>query len=714
MPQSRWGIYLVDVFDNFLLIKDLPGYALLEPIPLRKTPVPPIIPEKVDLAQTEAVVYIPDIHVGDGLKGVPRGTVKSLRLVTYHFAYQGMGGLVGVVGVDGPWDIKRVLGTVPVNPDGSAKFRVPANTPISIQPLDDEGKAIQLMRTWMTAMPGEVVQCSGCHEPQNSAPPRRDSMAAGRPPARIQPWRGPLRGFSYRREVQPVIDKYCVGCHNEPRPSNPLAAFDLRGTKKITDWQKWAAPSTAGNFSVGYAELHRFVRRPGIESDYHLLEPMEFHADTTQLVQMLKKGHYNVKLDAEAWDRLITWIDLNCPFHGTWGEEIDRPGIQRQRRRDLLKLYANVDDDPEAVLKPAPPVRPLMPESMPPAGPKSLACPGWPFDAAEARRRQAAWAGKKRGQSPFVRSTLRAVPAKGDCPLFLSSDHGTRKKIDLGQGVSLEMVLIPPGEFVMGSAAGAVDEEPLARVRIERPFWMATKEVTNRMYSLFDPSHQSGVEDRNGYQFGLRGFPMNGPEQPVVRVSWNEAVAFCRWLSEKTGMKFALPSEAEWEYACRAGTATPFSYGDLDTDFSKFANLADAKLSEFASFPYDTSHEPMKNPSKYDDWLPKDARFNDGALLTVEPGRYLPNAWGLLDMHGNAAEWTRSTYRPYPYREEPAPEPAAAGRKVVRGGSWRDLPKHCTSSSRFSYLPFQRVYNVGIRVIAASDAIPAVNKVAGQ
>lgn len=686
MPQARWGIYLVDVFDNFVLIKDLPGYALLEPIPLRKTPRPPVIPDKVDLARTDAVVYIPDIYVGDGLKGIPRGTVKSLRLFTYHFAYQGMGGLLGVVGMDGPWDIKRVLGTVPVQPDGSAKFRVPANVPISLQPLDAEGKAIQLMRTWMTAMPGEVVQCSGCHEPQNSAPPRVTSMALTQPPAAIKPWRGPLRGFSYQREVQPVIDKYCLGCHNgQPQPDGSRIA-DLRGNVKLTDWSS-VTPGNggghAGKFSVGYAELHRYVRRPGIESDFHMLEPMEFHADTTQLVQMLKKGHYGVELDAEAWDRLITWIDLNCPYHGTWGEEIDNPGRQRERRRDLLKRYANVDDDPEAVPRlPATPVQPLPPRPKAVAGPVAVDCPGWPFDANEARRRQAA-----------------AAPE-------------TRKKIDLGNGVSLDLVLIPAGEFVMGSAAGAADEQPLTRVRIERPFWMATKEVTNQMYQLFDPKHDSRIEDKNAYQFGIHGYPVNRPEQPVVRVSWLEAVAFCRWLSAKTGMHFALPSEAEWEYACRAGSAGPFSFGDLNTDFSKFANLADAKLSEFASDPF-TVDTPLKNPTKYDDWLPKDSRFNDGALLTVEPGRYQPNAWGLFDMHGNAAEWTRSTYRPYPDVDEPIAEsPSNVGRKVVRGGSWRDLPKHSTSSYRLSYLPYQRVFNVGFRVVAPAVGPAAVTKVA--
>jgi formylglycine-generating enzyme required for sulfatase activity len=670
-PQSLWGIYLADVFDNLLLIKELPGYALLEPLPLRRTPRPPVIPDKVDMARNDAVVYLPDIYVGDGLKGIPRGTVKQLRILTYNFAYHGMGGLVGVVGVDGPWDIKRVLGTVPVYPDGSAKFRIPANTPVALQPLDAEGKALQLMRSWMTAMPGEVVQCAGCHEKQNTAPPARTSLARGREPDVIRPWHGPTRGFSYAREVQPVIDRYCVGCHNgQPRPDGP-ALSDLRGTRKITDWQKWAAPSSAGRFSVGYAELHRFVRRPGIESDYHLLTPMEFHADTTELVQILNGGHHNVKLDAEAWDRLVTWIDLNCPYHGTWGEDIAKPGVQRQRRRDLLKLYAQVDDDPEAVPQTKHQnTAPVMPEPLRQIGPRSIECPGWPFDAAEARRRQAA-----------------AGPV-------------TRRKIDLGHGVSLEMVLIPAGEYVMGSTAGGVDEQPLHRVRIEKPFWMATREVTNQMYNLFYPAHDSGVEDRNGYQFGLRGFPCHQPEQPVVRVSWNEAVAFCRRLSQRTGQKFALPTEAEWEYACRAGTATTMFYGGLDADFSKFANLADSKLTEFASYPYDSRHTPLEKPSRYDDWIPKDPRCNDGALLAVEPGRYQPNAWGLRDMHGNVAEWTRSAYRPYPCRPDDGRNAATAeGRKVVRGGSWRDRPYRATSSFRLGYEPFQKVYNVGFRVV---------------
>ncbi len=672
-PTSLWGVFLVDVFDNMTLIKELPGYALLEPLPKRKTPTPPIIADKVKLASKTATVYISDIYAGEGLKGIPRGTVKRLRVFTYHFAYQGMGGLLGVIGMDGPWDIKRVIGTVPVHEDGSAKFEIPANTPISLQPLDEEGKALQLMRSWMTAMPGEAVSCKGCHGSHNAAPVTRQTMAQTQPTAKIEPWYGPTRGFSFPREVQPVLDKYCVGCHNGQPQADGAEIPDLRGSVKLTDWRSITPGNGgghAGKFSVGYAELQRFVRRPGIESDYHMLEPMEYHADTTQLVQILKKGHHNVKLDAEAWDRLITWIDLNCPYHGTWGEELDNPGRQRGRRRELLKRYGGVDDDPEAVPKTdKAAVEPVVPEPLPAAKDQVVDCPNWPFDAAEARLRQQA-----------------AGPAVG-------------QTIDLGDGVTTKLVLIPAGEFVMGSRTGDVDERPLSRVRIDRPFWMAATEVTNQQFNRFDHTHDSRVESKNTYQFGIHGYPVNRPSQPVVRVSWTEAAAFCRWLSKRTGRKFSLPSEAQWEYACRAGTATSTSYGELDADFSKFANLADAKLTQFASNPY-TVDTPLKNPPKYDDWIPKDARFNDGALLSVSPGTFQANAWGLFDMHGNVSEWTRTGYKPYPYHPADGRNDAAQpGRKVVRGGSWRDRPQRCTSSFRLSYQPYQRVYNVGFRVV---------------
>ena len=132
-PNDLWGIYLVDVFDNIVLVKELEDYALLEPIPFRPRVKPPVIASKVDLKSQEGLVYIEDIYAGPGLKGVPRGAVKQLRLFTYHFGYQGLAGISHRVGADGPWEPKRILGTLPVRADGSAFFRVPANTPISIQ-----------------------------------------------------------------------------------------------------------------------------------------------------------------------------------------------------------------------------------------------------------------------------------------------------------------------------------------------------------------------------------------------------------------------------------------------------------------------------------------------------------------------------------------------------------------------------------------------------
>jgi formylglycine-generating enzyme required for sulfatase activity len=268
----------------------------------------------------------------------------------------------------------------------------------------------------------------------------------------------------------------------------------------------------------------------------------------------------------------------------------------------------------------------------------------------------------------------------------------------------MDMVLVPPGEFVMGSASGYVDERPIARVKIDKPFWMGRLEVTNRQFRLFNPSHDSRVESRFAMQFGVRGFYVNRPEQPVVRVSWQQAMAFCEWLSRQTGERFMLPTEAQWEYACRAGTDTPFYYGHLDTDFSPFANLADAKLSEFVCHPYKKHREPYANPSKYDDWIPKDSRFNDGGFISEKGGAYQPNAWGLLDMHGNVAEWTRSAFRPYPYRaDDGRNDPTTAGPRVARGGSWRDRPPRARAAFRLSYRPYQPVYNVGFRVVCQAE-----------
>jgi hypothetical protein len=215
----------------------------------------------------------------------------------YEYGYRDYAG-GGAVSRDGCWDVRRIIGTVPVYEDGSASFTVPANTPISLQPLDEQGKAMALFRSWFVGMPGEYVSCIGCHEDQNEVPPSRSRIASGTSPVDPEIWYGPKRGFSFIREVQPVLDEYCVGCHSGSNAEeNEIPDFSYDSASK---------PPLRSRFSASYEALHPYVRRNGLESDYHTLTPLEFHADTSELVQILKKNHYGVQLDREAWDRLVT------------------------------------------------------------------------------------------------------------------------------------------------------------------------------------------------------------------------------------------------------------------------------------------------------------------------------------------------------------------------------------------------------------------------
>lgn len=681
-PDALWGIYLVDVFDNMVLLKELEGEALLEPIPLKPRPQPPVIADKVRTGRDDATVLMSDVYSGPGLAGVPRGTVKTLRVFSYHFGYQQVAGIDHRVGTDGPWEVKRILGTVPVENDGSAYFRIPAKTPVSVQPLDAEGRAVQVMRSWMTAMPGETLSCIGCHDRRDGTPaPGGPSLplAVRNAPRAIEPWRGPPRNVSFRNEVRPVLDRYCVGCHDgQPRPGGGTALVDLRLDQGALLCFRAGDPTLhlergiprerlvgryGGIFEPAYIALRSLVRVPGLESDLHMLPPMEFHASQSELVRMLKKGHHGVTLDAEAWDRLYTWIDLNAPEHGSWSEFVRINGPQRERRNALRLLYGGPVIEGEGLVDlPKAPVTPVVPEQTPRPQVRRVSLPGWPFDAAEAARRQ-------RAGGPTTRT------------------------VDLGGGLSLELARVPAGSFVMGDPDGVSDEQPPTPVRCNRPFWIGKFEVTNAQYARFDPRHESRYEHRGSWIFSedYLGYPLDRPDQPVVRVSWNEVVEFCRWLSSRSGLDVKLPTEAQWEYACRAGAATPFSFGAADADFSPFANLADATIRDLAA----KSWSP-RTP----DIVPRDVRFDDRSLVTAAVGQYRPNAWGLHDLHGNAAEWTRTLERPYPYAEDDGRnDPAVSGLRIVRGGSWRDRPVLARASARQAYAAYQKVFNVGFRVV---------------
>jgi formylglycine-generating enzyme required for sulfatase activity len=216
---------------------------------------------------------------------------------------------------------------------------------------------------------------------------------------------------------------------------------------------------------------------------------------------------------------------------------------------------------------------------------------------------------------------------------------GLEKKInmDLGGGVTLALTLIPAGKFMMGSPDSEKgrneNEGPRHEVTLSKPFYMGVTEVTQAQYEA--------VMDRNPSHF-------KGATNPVEMVSWNDATEFCRKLCMMTRQRVRLPTEAEWEYACRAGTATAFSFGD-----------ADSTLGDYAWFTANSGNKTQSVAYKK------------------------PNAWGLYDMYGNAWEMCADWYGDYPNGAVTDPQgPTSGPYRVLRGGSWSHVPGHCRSAYR--------------------------------
>ena len=276
--------------------------------------------------------------------------------------------------------------------------------------------------------------------------------------------------------------------------------------------------------------------------------------------------------------------------------------------------------------------------SQPPI-PDSLVYTKWPFDEAEAKRRQ--------------NETAKAlgVPVERD--------------IDIGNGVKMTMVLIPAGEFLMGSApttspqqlekifgkdqwADYSREFPQHHVKISKPFWLGKTEVTQAQWEA--------VMGENPSKF--KGKPQN----PVEQVSRHDCQGFLQKLSAKSGKAFRLPTEAEWEYACRAGTVSEFYFGDSQSALAQHA------------------------------W------FSGNSGRTTHPvGQTKPNAWGLHDMGGNLWEWCEDWYGPYKWAGDVDPRGPADGRnRVLRGGSWRDSPRYCRSAYRRCLDPSSRYHYHGL------------------
>ena len=704
--DALMGIYLVDVFDNVTRIAEAEDGLYLEAMPFAPRKRPPIIPDRSVKGKKTCSVHIADIYNGPGLKGVPRGTVKKMRLFSYHYNYHKTGGhsSTGWIGyrrsgynerVESGWDVKRILGTVDIESDGSCCFEMPANTPISVQPLDEKGQAVQLMRSWIVGMPGERVSCTGCHEDNRTSIQTKRTIADEKyfkgQMQKIKPTDGDgLRPWGFANEMFPVVRKYCLSCHGDKEKS-PLAKADQGGFAeggKLSGKRLWM-----GTAEEAYRVLHPYIHRPGPESEETMLPVMDYHASTSPLVQMLRKGHHGVKMAPEDCLKIYEWIDLNCPFHGKWSPpSLEKPDHwvqhpvpdQAKRRKELAIAYANVDDDPEAehdryaAIVAKREVKPVEPESAKPV-PSAPKVNGWPMNELQSADAQ-------------LGAIWQIAPV-------------TTKTIVLGAGQSMTFRRIPAGVFVMGSANGYPDERPQTVVRIAKPFWISEMEVQNQQYNAFDPEHDSRYQDEFGKDHVFPGHVGNHRRQPVVRVSWNEAMRFCAWLSKTCNVKATLPTEAQWEWAARAGTDTPFPWGGLDDDFSKFANFADRDV-RFQVVGFDGGGN-IRRRRPFEIWQNyplHEERWQDDWFNLNYVGRANCNRWGLYDMHGNASEWTRSDYVPYPYvdgdgRNDGNPK----AKKVARGGSFASRPRDGTSSFRLAYEPWQAVYDVGFRVVLEEE-----------
>jgi len=302
--------------------------------------------------------------------------------------------------------------------------------------------------------------------------------------------------------------------------------------------------------------------------------------------------------------------------------------------------------------------------------------------------------------------------------------------------IGQKLVLIPAGEFLMGSKE-SVDEldrlfpgykiktktdlfedETQHRVRITKPFYLGKYEVTIGQFRQFtkdtgylseaekeDPPDRPekykrprggwGINAKTGKFEGRRaeytwknpGYPQ-GEDHPVVNVTWNDAVAFCKWLSKKEGKVYRLPTEAEWEYACRAGTTTRYHSGDDKETLIKVANIADASGS-------------AKGKREFPDWDDFALSGSDGYTFTAPVGSFRPNAWGLHDIHGNVWEWCSDWYGEDYYKKSPRDDPqgpASGDLRVRRGGAWHTYPLYVRSAFRNINTPHTRYLNLGFRV----------------
>lgn len=323
LDANVMGIYLFDAAGGLELLYRDPDISSECPIPVRPRPAPHSIPDSVPWdAEPEGRFLVADVY--RGLATVNRGDIKALRVIavpakthpTMHHP---------PIGVTRDDPGKCVLGTVPVESDGSAHFRAPAGVSVFFQALDEHGMAVQTMRSATHVMPGRTLGCIGCHEPRSQAPAPAPSAAARREPSRIVP--GPDGSWPLRfdRLVQPVLNRHCVSCHNPGGSSEAAAQFDLRPARAYDALVEFGAPSLKESILEGY-RLGRSVEGAGLARNSALLALL-----------LDPDGHHDVALEPEELERLVVWMDAYAQRLGSFCDEQEQQLVElRERSAPLL------------------------------------------------------------------------------------------------------------------------------------------------------------------------------------------------------------------------------------------------------------------------------------------------------------------------------------------------------------------------------------------
>ena len=361
-PLTDFGLYWTDVDGGRELLVGRNGRKAPcgRPVPVCGRKVFPHSSTVEDESRETGTVYIYDVYAGEPMAGIPRGTVKSLRVVELeyrplaigHVEHLGAnlvrGNMLAMCSTppalgNGAWDVKKVLGEVPVNDDGSVAFEAPARIPFYFQLLDGKGRMVQTMRSWTVLQPGEAASCVGCHESANSAAPTPSAVKGG-----VAVKKGllkrPARGFSFAKDVQPILDRRCVKCHS-PENDCTLPNLTGRAVHDSTAKRNWSAAYLSLTHATwrriwGHGKsLWGWVGNPdhldlnwvSSQSPPTMQRPYgRGSAASRWFTERLERGHCATLTDAER-RVLACWVDLSVPFCGAYDEAATWSKEERDR-----------------------------------------------------------------------------------------------------------------------------------------------------------------------------------------------------------------------------------------------------------------------------------------------------------------------------------------------------------------------------------------------